>query len=51
MVHDEVPTRLLNVTEYLLVALYFTTEEEAYRDEDGFVYCLHVGRDGLYCTT
>lgn len=46
--HYGVPTRLLDVTENLLVALYFATKEEQYSEEDGFVYCIKVGYEGVH---
>lgn len=48
MAHYGVPTRLLDITENLLVALYFATSEEQSSGEDGFVYCIKVGYAGVH---
>lgn len=48
MQHYGFPTRLLDVSESPLVALYFAVEEGKCKSEDGFVYCIKVPYKGVH---
>lgn len=48
MQHYGFPTRLLDVSESPLVALYFAVENKACDEEDGFVFCIKVPYEGVH---